>query len=401
MNDLNFDVIVVGARCAGSPTAMLLGRKGYRVLLVDRATFPSDTISTHLIHPPGVAKLNEWRLLDRVVATGCPPIERYSFDFGEVTLAGSPVTDGHPVYAPRRTVLDKILVDAASEAGVDVREGFSVSEVLVEDGRVVGIRGNSADSGPVEARADVVVGADGKSSMVAKSVEAESYNERDPILAAYYSYWSGMPNTGTFDVYAFPNRGAATWPTNDGLTLVICGWPTSEFEENRKDIEGNFQRVVDMSPRLTERMRGAKREEPFRGMAVPNFFRKPFGPGWALVGDAGYNKDFITAFGIMDAFLQAELCADALHASLSRAQDFDAAMATYQAKRDDQAMPFFEMTCNLATLSPPPPETRALFAAMAGNTEAMDDFAQLNAGVISPPDFFSDENIGRILSAGK
>ena len=137
-----YDAIVVGARCAGSPTAMLLARKGYRVLLVDRATFPSDTTSTHLVHPPGVASLWRWGLLDRITATGCPPIHTYAFDFGAFTIAGAPGDGDAPVaYGPRRTVLDKVLVDAASEAGAEVRVGFSVEEVVVDGGRVSGIRG--------------------------------------------------------------------------------------------------------------------------------------------------------------------------------------------------------------------------------------------------------------------
>src|SRR5512134_1549982 len=138
-----YDAIVVGARCAGSPAAMLLARKGRDVLVVDRATFPSDTISTHLIHPPGVAALKRWGLLDRLVATGCPAIDTYVFDFGPITISGAPGTEDAPVaYAPRRTVLDKLLVDAASEAGAEVREGFTVESVVVEDGRVTGVRGH-------------------------------------------------------------------------------------------------------------------------------------------------------------------------------------------------------------------------------------------------------------------
>src|SRR5262247_457793 len=135
MGTNQYDAIVVGARCAGSPTAMLLARQGYKVLLVDKATFPSDTISTHLIHPPGVAALRRWGLLDRLIATGCPSIHTYVFDFGPFALSGCPGHPDSPVsYAPRRTVLDKLLVDAASEAGAEVREGFTVEEILVEDG---------------------------------------------------------------------------------------------------------------------------------------------------------------------------------------------------------------------------------------------------------------------------
>ena len=135
---MSYDAIVVGARCAGSPTAMLLARKGYKVLVVDKATFPSDTLSTHLVHPPGVAALKRWGLLDKVTATGCPPIDTYKFDLGPVTITGAPGTPEMPVaYGPRRTVLDKILVDAASEAGAEVREDFTVEEILFEDGRSV------------------------------------------------------------------------------------------------------------------------------------------------------------------------------------------------------------------------------------------------------------------------
>ena len=163
-----YDAIVVGARCAGSPTAMLLARRGHRVLLVDRATFPSDTISTHLIHPPGVASLERWGLLDPVIATGSPPIDTYAFDFGPFTIAGAPGTDETPVaYSPRRTVLDKLLVDAASEAGAEVRERFTVESLVVEDGRVVGIRGHSKGGKTVTELARVVIGADGRYSLVA------------------------------------------------------------------------------------------------------------------------------------------------------------------------------------------------------------------------------------------
>ena len=142
--DKNYDAIIVGARCAGAPTAMLLARKGYRVLVVDRASFPSDTLSTHMIHAPGVAAMKRWGVLDKVIASGCPPVETYSFDFGPFTIKGTPrPSDGNSVgYAPRRTILDKILVDAAVQAGAEVRERFTVEEIVIEDGVVVGIRGH-------------------------------------------------------------------------------------------------------------------------------------------------------------------------------------------------------------------------------------------------------------------
>ena len=394
------DVIVVGARCAGAPTAMLLARKGYRVLAVDRSTFPSDTVSTHLIHPPGVNALRRWGLLDRVVASACPPILTYAFDFGPFALTGSPgVGLSEVAYAPRRTVLDKILVDAASTAGAEIREAFTVEELVHEDGRVVGIRGRSRGGTPMTERARVVVGADGLHSLVARAVGAEQYHDKAPLLAAYYSYWSGLPMAGRFEVYSRPHRAFGAWPTNDGLTLVIGGWPYAEFESNKADIEGNFLKVIGLVPEFADRMRRARREERFAGMAVPGYFRKPFGPGWALVGDAGYNKDFITAQGIQDAFRDAERCVQALDETYAGRRPFEDAMGDYQAARDRHVLPMYELTAELASLEPPPPPLQEILEAAHGNPEAMDQFARVNAGVTSPGEFFSDENVRRIFAA--
>jgi 2-polyprenyl-6-methoxyphenol hydroxylase-like FAD-dependent oxidoreductase len=395
-----FDAIVVGARCAGSPTAMLMARKGYQVLVVDRATFPSDTVSTHLVHPLGAAMLSKWGLLDRLAATGCPPIHTYCFDFGPFTISGSPGTEKSPVaFGPRRTILDKLLVDAAAEAGAEVREDFTVEEVLIEDGRAVGIKGRSRHSGSTIERARVVVGADGLRSFVAEAVRPEQYDEKPPLCVGYYTYWSGLPMHGRSEVYIRDGRAFAAWPTHDGLTLVIAGWPYAEFADNKNDIEGSYLKTIELAPAFADRLRRAKREARFAGMAVPNYFRKPYGPGWALVGDAGYNKDFITAQGIMDAFHDAELCVDALEKSFSGARPFEDAMAEYQRTRDARVKPMYDFTCELATLQPPPPEMQQLFAAVHGNQKAMDDFARMNAGTISPAEFFAPENVKAIAAA--
>jgi 2-polyprenyl-6-methoxyphenol hydroxylase-like FAD-dependent oxidoreductase len=395
-----YDAIVVGARCAGSPTAMLLAHKGYRVLLVDRASFPSDTISTHLIHPPGVAALDRWELLDRVIATNCPPIDTYMFDFGPFTITGRPGTEDAPVaYAPRRTVLDELLVDAASEAGAEVRQGFTVENLVFEDGRVAGVRGHEKGGETVTERARVVVGADGRYSLVADAVEAEEYDSRPKLLASYYSYWSGLPMHGRFETWVRPYRGFAAWPTNDDLTLVIAGWPYREFESNRNDFERHFLETLEQAPAFAERVRAAKREERFVGAAVPGYFRKPYGAGWALVGDAGYNKDYITAQGINDAFRDAELCARALDDAFSGTRSYDEAMGEYQSTRDDRVRAMYELTAEFASLEPPLEELQQLLAAVSRTEEAMDGFARVLGGVTSPAEFFSEENAGRILAA--
>jgi 2-polyprenyl-6-methoxyphenol hydroxylase-like FAD-dependent oxidoreductase len=382
---------------------MLLARRGYDVLLVDRATFPSDTISTHLIHPPGVAALKRWGLLEQLKATGCPPIHRYAFDMGPFVIDGAPGGgDNATSYAPRRTVLDKLLVDAAAEAGVEVREGFSVEEILFDNGRVTGVRGRDAGGGTVTEGARVVVGADGLHSVVAKAVSPEQYSDSAPLEAGYYTYWSGLPMNGRFEAYdRAPGRAWAAWPTNDDLTLVVLSWPMTEFETNRRDIERHYMETFDRAPAFAERVRSAKREDRFYGTSVPNYFRKPFGAGWALVGDAGYLRDFITAQGISDAFRDAESCATALDQWLSGAREFEASMGEYQSARDRQVMPIFEFTCKFAMLAPPTPEMQQLFGAVKGNPEAMDGFAQVISGVRSPVDYFSHDNIGRIFAAAQ
>jgi 2-polyprenyl-6-methoxyphenol hydroxylase-like FAD-dependent oxidoreductase len=400
MTGPGYDAIVVGARCAGSPTAMLLARRGHRVLLVDRARFPSDTVSTHLIHPPGVEALRRWNLYDRVLATGCPPIHTYSFDLGPITLTGSPGTEAAPAsYGPRRTVLDKLLLDAAAEAGAEVREEFAVEELVFEDGRVAGVRGHARGGASVTERARVVVGADGIQSLVARAVGAESYHERPRLEAGYYTYWSGLPMDGRLEGYDRGDRQWAAWPTNDGLTLLIVAWPIAEFEANRDHVERHYLAALEKAPAFAERVRAARREERFAGMAVPNFFRKPFGPGWVLVGDAAYNKDFITAHGIQDAFRSAERVAAMMDQAFSGVRALEEGMAELQAERDERALPWYDFTCQFASYTPPPPEMQQLFGAMQGDRAAMDGFVRTYAGVTSPTEFFSAENIGRILGA--
>jgi len=388
-----YDAIVVGARCAGSPTAMLLARKGYNVLVLDQATFPSDTISTHLIHPAGVSALKEWGLLDRLTATGCPGIDTYAYDVGPFTISGSPGTDASRLaYAPRRTVLDALLVDAASEAGAEVRQGFTVTEVVIEEGRVTGIRGHRKGGATITERARVVVGADGHHSRVARSVKPQQYNEKPPLQVSYYTYMSGLPMDGRFEVYLRPGRGFAAWPTNDDLTVVIGGWPRSELATNRKHFERSLVATFELVPDFAARFHAAKREARFVGMSEANFLRKPFGPGWALVGDAGYTKDFITGLGISDAFRDAGLCATALDQAFSGGRPFDGAMAAYQSERDRQALPFYEFTALLAALEPFPPELERVLDEVHGDQDAMDAFARVGGAVTSPEEFLRERS---------
>jgi 2-polyprenyl-6-methoxyphenol hydroxylase-like FAD-dependent oxidoreductase len=377
---------------------MLLARKGYRVLIVDRATFPSDTLSTHIVHPLGIAALARWGLLERLKPTGCPPIDTYMFDFGVARITGAPGTPDAPVaYCPRRTVLDKLLLDAAAEAGAEVREDFTVERLLFEGERVVGIEGRASGE-PVTERAHVVIGADGRNSLAANTLEPERYHEKPMQMAAWYAYWSGAPMGGRFETYIRPYCGFGVAPTHDGLTMIIVGWPVAERDRVKADIERNYLGVIEQVPEFAARLRGARRESRFMGAATPNYFRKPYGAGWALVGDAGYIKDPITGQGILDAFRDAERCVQALDESFSGARAYDAAMADYQRERDEQALAMYEFTCQIAALQPPPPELQALIEALPGNQKAMDDFVRVNAGSLSPAVFLAPENVSAILA---
>jgi flavin-dependent dehydrogenase len=280
-----------------------------------------------------------------------------------------------------------VLVDAASDAGAEVRQGFTVEEILIEEGTVVGIKGRSSGGALVAERARVVVGADGRHSRVADAVRPPQYNEKPQLLAAYYTYWSNLPIDGRFDTFIRPRRGFAAAPTNDGLTMTVSGWPFSEFDANKKDVERHFLNTFALVPGFAERIRSAKREAPIAGAVTPNFFRTPYGPGWALVGDAGYIRDPITAQGINDAFRDAERCADALDEVFTGTRTYDEAMGEYHRARDRHVEAMYEFTCQLATLEPPPPEMQHVLGAIRGNQKAMDAFAQMNAGTISPIDF--------------
>jgi flavin-dependent dehydrogenase len=215
---------------------------------------------------------------------------------------------------------------------------------------------------------------------------------------SFYSYWSDLPVDG-FETFIRPDRGWAAAATNDGLTMLVVGWPYAESTAYKADVEGNYLKTLELSPEFAERVRGATRQERFAGGSVPNFFRKPFGPGWALIGDAGYNKDPITAQGISDAFSDAELVSAALDNVFNGTLSYDNAMSAYQLTRDTHAMPIYEFTTQLATLQGPPPEMQQLLGSVYGNQDAMDAFAGMVAGTVSPIEFFDPEHIGQIMGA--
>jgi 2-polyprenyl-6-methoxyphenol hydroxylase-like FAD-dependent oxidoreductase len=394
-----YDVIVIGARCAGAPTAMLLARNGYKVLLVDRARFPSDIPHGHFIHRHGPRRLHRWGLLDRIMSTECPPVVSMTSDYGDFPLIGTDLmVDGIALgYGPRRAVLDNVLVEAAIEASLDFREGFVVEDFTSDCGLITGIRGRDRKGGSLVTEcATVTVGADGRNSPLARTVQAPVYEAQPAVTCWYFSYWSGVPDNG-LEVYVRHNRVIFAFPTSNRLFGLFVGWSSAELPSVRADIEGQFMAVVDQIPGLAERVRSGRREERFYGATdVPNFFRKPYGPGWALVGDAGCHKDPFLALGICDAFRDAELLADALDSGLSGQRPLDRALADYEFQRNQATMPDYQQNLHAAQFRPLPPEVYQLRAALRGHQEAINRFIMANEGMIPRETFFNPENLQRI-----
>jgi flavin-dependent dehydrogenase len=392
-----YDAIVVGARCAGSPTAMLLARAGYRVLLLDRAEFPSDTLSTHLIHQPGVAALDRWGLLDQVRASGCPPLERAVYQVADVRLEGRGYgVDGQEAgYAPRRTVLDAILLEGAVRAGVEFRAHSSVSGLLRDEaGRVIGVTG-TGEGVPFAERAPLVVGADGMRSRIARECGARFLVQHPRLTCAYFTYWTDVP--ATFESYERPGSWVSAVATNDGATLVLAYFPQSRFDEVRADgMRAYLEQVRTTAPALWERMQGGTPVERLRGSGdQQNFFREAAGPGWALVGDAGHHKDSITARGISDAFFQAECLAGHIGDGLHDPARLDRALGRFAEERKAALSEGYESTLGVARLEIH--ERRlALLRAVQRDAELTRTYFDLVAGIGSPSRLYTPQLLAQL-----
>jgi flavin-dependent dehydrogenase len=376
-----------------------LARKGYKVLLVDRSRFPSDmSFSNHFVHQAGSACLKRWGLLQRLAATGCPPITEDYFDYGAFSLSGPvPAADGvNTAFAPRRIVLDPLLAEAAVEAGAELRDGFSVQDLIWDKDRVVGIRGQQ-NGMVVTEKARIVIGADGMFSVVAKAVQAPEYRNSPPLEGSWYAYWSGVPMKG-WHLWLRPDRVIFAYNTNHNLTLIGVAFAAKDLPAIRGNVERNHREVIAQNaPDLAERMRNGHRESRFVGGAIPYHVRRPYGPGWALVGDAGYQKDPCTASGITDAFRSAEWLAEAIDAGFSGRRSLEQALAAYEERRNQSEMPYFELTTQLAALAPPPEEIQQLLAALRHNPEQRSRFFGVLSHSVPVQDFFAPENIQKIM----
>ncbi|TBO55228.1 FAD-dependent monooxygenase [Streptomyces kasugaensis] len=385
-NDL-YDVVIVGARCAGASLGMLLAQRGYAVEMVDRNAAGSDTVSTHWIRWPGVQQLRAWGLLPALEKTGCPPIVSASLDFEGHVLAGGPMAAGTQAatYAPRRTALDALLVAEARAQGARLRERFAVTGLLVADGQVTGVRGTGPD-GPAALRARVVVGADGRNSTVARLVKSPVVEDRGVLARSLYGYWSGVAERGVRVVFR-GRRGISLWPTNDGLTVVSLVFPPEEAPTpGRSALAEFYVSALREVPEVERALAGADLVSQPQAAAVRNARRQAYGPGWVLAGDAGHHKDPVSAQGISDAFADAEVLADALDAALSGSVGLDEALAGYAAARDAQRLDTFNYTCEQAELRPFGAEFLDDLAQTAADEQAVAAFVNTFVGCDAPSD---------------
>jgi 2-polyprenyl-6-methoxyphenol hydroxylase-like FAD-dependent oxidoreductase len=385
--DDRYDAIVVGGRSAGAATALLLARRGRRVLVVDRATFPGGYVSSQMIQPSGVARLARWGLLERISATGVPFASRLHLDVGGVVVDGIPTpVDGiDAAVCMRRSDIDSLLAGAAAEAGAEVRLGATVTDLLFEGGRVVGVAGQDVAGRAFEARAAIVVGADGANSFVARRVGTPTYEVRSAATVRMYSHWRGLAVEG-IEQYLRPGRFFLVAPTCDGLTLVAQQIPVGEASAVRDRAGEAFVENLAVVPELAARVAAAEQVEPIVVDEVgDSFFRQPSGPGWTLVGDASYHQDPITALGIADALRDAEVLAAAIDEGLGG--DLCRTLLGYQRARDAAAVPMAEFTAGLATLEVDAPEFQDMVEAM--DEEQLARFLGVITGSVSIADFYT------------
>jgi flavin-dependent dehydrogenase len=381
------DVVVIGARCAGAATARLLAAAGHDVLLLDRAALPGDTLSTHGIARGGDVQLARWGLLDDVLASGAPAVRQVTFRAGD-TETTRPIKARAGVdllVAPRRDRLDALLLRSAREAGATIRTATAATDVLRDaSGRVTGITARSRDGAELVVQARYVVAADGMRSPTAVRIGARTLTGFDADVSLYYAYVDDLDRRG-FEFHVAPQAYAGVFPTHDGQACVWLSRPSALLDGVRRAggrrADAWVAAIAAVSPALGARLRDGRVASPVRGcVAPPNHVREAAGPGWALVGDAGYHRDPITGHGITDAFRDAELLAGALHRSLAEPAAERAALVGFAAARDAALTDTYRLTRELCRFPDP---TR--FVELQGElSEALDREAQMLASLPAP-----------------
>ena len=382
--DPHYDAIIVGGRCAGAATAMLLARSGLRVLVIEAARPGTDTLSTHALMRGGVLLLDRWGLLDAVIDGGTPAIVRSDFVYGDEveTVHIHPAAGVSALRAPRRTLLDTVLLDAARAAGAEVRTPARVTRVLIDAGGVRGVEGVERGTRlPFRATAALTIGADGRNSTVALAIDSPLVRRGTSCGAVVYGYFPGLPRDRYRWIYR-PGVAAGVVPTGDGLACVWAGTTSTRFGSLRtRGLDLAFRTLLAEADAGLDRSVGAPvgvlRAFPGR----PGWIRRSAGPGWALVGDAGDFKDPITAHGMTDALRDAQLLTRALLDAADSGQSWLEATCGYQRLRDQLSEPLFDVTERIAgyrwNLRQVREELRELSQAMRPEIQVLNDATAL------------------------
>jgi len=370
---LDYDAIVVGGRVAGASTALLLAQHGHQVLVVERSSMPSDTVSTHAILRTGVLQLTRWGVIDRLIDAGTPPVRNVTLGFGEERIEFEVRSEFgiDTLYAPRRYLLDAVLMGAAVAAGAEFSDNTTMTGLLRDDhGRVTGIRvGRRKDTQAITAR--FVIGADGHRSRVAELVGARVKKSHPATNAVHYAYYDGVPATGFWFQFS-PGVNAGLIPTNDDQCLVFAGRPTGQRQKFTEDPDREFKRLIRQGGSdLADVVNSGERVGQYRGTnGLAGFIRQAAGPGWALVGDAGYTKDPISAHGISDALRDAELCARAVDRAICEPQRTGEAMTWYETLRDSLSARMFDRSRDLAGFNWTPEQASAWMRLISDEVKA-------------------------------
>ena len=395
-----YDVIVVGARCAGAPTAMLLAAKGHDVLLLEQSTVPSNMAhSTHLIHPLGLAYLKTWGLLG-AIEQRATSFTDWSVDLHGAFLHGPPppVAGMARSAAPRRDILDGELARAAVRAGAELRAGCRVGGLLFEDGRVVGVEAKDGEGRQFSARAALVIGADGPASMVAKCVGAAEHHVEPPLQSNIWSDWRDVA-VDHLHITIREGAGAFAFPSSDGTVLVAANLLHADFLRSRRRKEPAFHAMLkkiapDLAAKLTT---GVQVDRYFSG-CTRSFVRRSYGPGGALVGDAGMKKDPVTAQGIAGAFASADMLAKAVDCGIGATETLDAGLAEYERARDAWLLPYYDFTLRLAAFAKPTDEQDAFNRALADDPEGRSQLFGAVSLTFSPEKLMAADNMRRIFT---
>ena len=399
-----YDVLIVGGRAAGASLAQLLARQGRQVLIADRDDFPSDTMSTHFINLAAVGALKRLGVLDDILAAGFRRITRHRTWIDDCCFEGPAGPPGTFSLCPRRIVLDSALIEHAVKAGARFEQRTRVDGLLQEGGRVAGAVLQTAGGERHEVRARVVIGADGRSSKVAEWVGAAQYDAVPALRPAYYGYFQGIqPRTdATVEIMFGGDQIGFLFPMREGEDCIAIELQPEDFDEFRSDHAAAFEARVRRLPEMARRMQNAHLEGKLIGVkGIDNYFRKPYGPGWALTGDAGYLKDPSTGTGIGDALEQSFMLAEALGAWFEGA-DWEATMSAFQQRRDQTMKPMYDITLDFTRMRDVGPAEQAMLKAVfispsMTRTVAYGMLAQLPS-LLSPPAYGRTAFISRMFA---